>query len=135
MFENKEDKNVKSQHKQGLEAPKILKILVTIVPRPKADFFVSALEEFDVNMQTVCYGSGTAPTEILSYLGMNTTEKVVIFSVVKEEKVKEILTAYEDKYFKIRNAKGIAFTIPVSSIIGVTIYKFLANLTEKELGV
>ena len=135
MFENKEDKNVKSQHKQGLEAPKVLKILVTIVPRSKADFFMSALEGFEVNMQTVCYGRGTAPTEILSYMGLNTTEKVVIFSVVKEEKVKEILTAYEDRYFKIRNAKGIAFTIPVSSIIGVTIYKFLANLSEKELGV
>ena len=117
--------------KPQLEAPKKIKILVTIVDRKKTDFYISALEGYNVNMQTIVYGRGTAPSEILSYLGLSQTDKAVILSVVQEDKVKEILTAYEDKYFKTKNGKGIAFTIPIKSIIGVAVYKFLANLEEK----
>ncbi len=54
----------------------------------------------------------------------------MIFSIVQEEKLKEILASYEDKYFKTKNGKGIAFTVPISSVIGVLLYQFLSNNTE-----
>ena len=130
-MENRKRKVKEVSNKPQLEAPKKIKILVSIVDRKKADFYVSALEGYNVNMQTIIYGRGTAPSEILSYLGLNQSDKAVILSVVQEDKIKEILTAYEDKYFKTKNGKGIAFTIPVKSIIGVAVYKFLANLEEK----
>lgn len=114
----------------GLEAPKKLKILVTIVDRAKADFYLDTLEGYDVNMQMMAYGHGTAPSDVLQLLGISQMEKAVIFSVVQEEKIKDILYAYEDKYFKTKNGKGIAFTIPISSIIGVSIYQFLSNNVE-----
>lgn len=116
--------------KSKLDAPVKLKLLFTIVDRSKGDFYLSALEGYDVNMQTVIYGNGTAPTEALNLLGLNDAKKAIIISCVKENKVKEIMAAYEDKYFKTKNGKGIAFTIPVSSVIGVMVYKFLVNLTE-----
>lgn len=126
----KKKRTTKAQ-KDALAAPKKIKILVTIIDRKKVDFYLSALEGHNVNMQTVLYGKGTASSEILSYLGLNQTDKAVILSVIQEDKTKEILNAYEDKYFKTKNGKGIAFTIPIKSIIGVSIYKFLANLEER----
>ena len=42
----------------GLTAPNKLKILVTIIDRSKTDFYLSVLEGFDINMQTVVYGRG-----------------------------------------------------------------------------
>jgi len=33
----------------------------------------------------------------------------------------------EDKFHTIRNGKGIAFTVPLSSVIGVNNYQFLSN--------
>lgn len=117
--------------KTNLDAPKKIKILVSIIDRKKVDFYLSALEGYNVNMQTVLYGKGTASSEILSYLGLNQTDKAVILSIVQEDRIKEILNAYEDMYFKTKNGKGIAFTIPIKSIIGVSIYKFLANLEDK----
>lgn len=114
----------------GLSAPKKLKILVTIVDRSKTDFYLDVLEGYEVNMQTVIYGKGTAPSDMLHYLGLSQTNKAVIISVVKEERIKEIQIAYEDKYFKTKNGKGIAFTIPISSMIGVSIYQFLSNSVE-----
>ena len=115
------------QNKSDLEAPIKLKILVTIIDRKKVDFYLSALEGFQVNMQTVIYAKGTAPKEIISQIGL-TTDKAVIFSVVREDRVKDILIAYEDRYFKTKNGKGVAFTIPVKSLIGVLIYQFLADI-------
>ena len=33
----------------------------------------------------------------------------------------------EDKFATIKNGKGIAFAVPLSSVIGVNIYQFLSN--------
>lgn len=114
--------------KASLEAPVRLKILVSIIERKKVDFYLSALEGYEVNMQTVLYAHGTAPTDIQHLLGLTGTDKAVILSVVREDKVKTILNAYEDKYFKTKNGKGVAFTIPMKSLIGVHLYNFLANI-------
>ena len=120
----------KPADKHGLEAPKKLKILVTVVERSKSDFYLSALEGFDVNMQTLVYAKGTASKDIASLMGLQDDNKAVILSIVKEDKIKEILATYEDKYFKTKRGKGIAFTIPISSVIGVMVYKFLLNVNE-----
>lgn len=137
-----EEKNVKKRVKknpvvkkeEGLTAPKKLKILITIVERSKADFYIDMLEGYEVNLQMVSFGRGTAPTEMMQYLGLTQTGKAVIFSVVQEEKIKKILADYEDKYFKTKNGKGIAFTIPISSVIGVMIYQFLSNSVDSIRG-
>lgn len=124
---NKEKTNKLKKAEEGLTAPKRLKILITIVERAKADFYLDTLEGYEVNLQTVIYGKGTAPSEMLQYLGLSEVGKAVIISVIQEENIKKILADYEDKYFKTKNGKGIAFTIPISSVIGVMIYQFLSN--------
>ena len=84
-------KSKKEIESTGLEAPKKLKILVTIVERSKSDFYLSALEGFDVNMQTLVYAKGTASKEIAGLVGLNDDNKAMILSIVKEEKIKENL--------------------------------------------
>lgn len=131
MENTNKKKKIKAPLKQannGLQAPKKLELLVTIVERKKVDFYVSVLEGYEVNLQTIIYAKGTAPSDMLHYLGLTDSDKAMIISAIKEERKKEILAAYEDKYFKTKNGKGIAFTIPVSSVIGVMVYQFLANI-------
>lgn len=106
---------------------KKLKLLVTVVDRSKALFYIDLLEQFEVNMQTMMYGKGTAGKEILSYLGLAETEKAVILSIIREDKTKEILETISEKFEKVKNGKGIAYTIPLKSIIGVSVYQFLSN--------
>ena len=50
-----------------------------------------------------------------------------IFSIIKEEKLKDALYSLDEKFRTIKNGKGIAYTIPLSSVIGVAIYAFLSN--------
>ena len=106
---------------------KKLKLLVTIVDRSKALFYSDLIEQFEVNMQTVIFGKGTAASEMLSYLGLAETEKAVILSVIREDKTSEILETLSEKFQNVKNGKGIAYTIPLKSVIGVSIYQFLSN--------
>lgn len=106
---------------------KKLKILVTVVDRSKALFYTDLLEQFEVNMQLVCYGRGTADSEMLRFMGLASSEKAVILSVIREDIIKDVLLTLEEKFEKVKNGKGISYTIPIKSLIGVSVYQFLSN--------
>ena len=116
----------KSKKANGLSSNR-LEILITVVDRRKGEFSADMIQSFDVNMQLFCLGRGTAKAEIMRYLGLADSQKAVIISVIREDKIKSALSALEEKFSTIKNGKGIAFTVPMSSIIGVAIYGFLSD--------
>lgn len=107
-------------------AIKKLKILFTVVDRPKAEFYLDVLSQYEVNCQMVLPGMGTAHSELVDLLGLN-IHKAVLVSVIREDETDEILKCLEDKFATIRNGKGVAFAVPMSSVIGVNMYQFLSN--------
>lgn len=119
------------KRQENFKAPIKLEMLVTVVNRPKADFFVDLLEQFGINMQMVTYGEGTASSELINSLGLS-TQKAVIFSIVRSDKINKIKETLEEKFKTIRNGKGISFTIPLSSAIGASIYQFMCNQNKKK---
>ena len=107
-------------------AIKKLKLLFTVVDRPKAEFYLDVLSQYEVNCQMVTGGMGTAQSELIDMLGLN-IHKAVIVSVVREDRVDGIMKVLEQKFETIKNGKGIAFAVPMSGIIGVNMYQFLSN--------
>ncbi len=107
-------------------AIKKLKLLFTVVERPKTEFYLDVLSQFEVNYQMVVGGKGTATSDLVDMLGLN-PHKGVILSVVREDMVDEIMKCLEDKFATIRQGKGISFAVPLSSVIGVNMYQFLSN--------
>ncbi len=107
-------------------AIKKLKLLVTVVDRAKGEFYLDVISQFEVNCQMAMQGMGTAHSELIDALGL-TPHKAVIFSVVREDKVEQLIHTLEDKFATIKNGKGIAFAVPLSSVIGVNLYQFLSN--------
>ena len=106
---------------------KKLKLLVTVVNRSKTEFFMDFLTAYEVNFQTAVLGQGTARSEMMYMLGLEDSDKGVIFSVLREDKAEDALRGLDNKFHTLKNGKGIAFTIPMSSVIGVAIYRFLSN--------
>ena len=104
-----------------------LELLVTIVNRPKAEYYTDLIQSFDVNMQMTVLSHGTADAKMLDLLGLSNNEKSVIFSIIQEKKVPDALALIEEKFNTIKDGKGIAFTVPLSSVIGTLIYRFLSN--------
>ena len=107
-------------------AIKKLKLLFTVVDRAKAEFYLDVLSQFDVNFQMAVGGKGTATSELVDMLGLN-IHKAVLFSVIREDLTDEIMKCLEQKFTTIRGGKGIAFAVPLSSVIGVNMYQFLSN--------
>ena len=107
-------------------AIKKLKLLFTVVERPKTEFYLDVLSQFEVNYQMVVGGKGTANSDLLDMLGLN-PHKAVIISVIREDMVDTIMKCLEDKFATIRQGKGISFAVPLSSVIGVNMYQFLSN--------
>ena len=110
-------------------AIKKLKLLFTVVDRQKGEFYLDVISQFDVNCQMAVGGLGTATSELVELLGLE-PHKAVILSVVREDMVDTIMNTLEDKFATIRNGKGIAFAVPLSSVIGVNLYRFLSDRRE-----
>ena len=110
-------------------AIKKLKLLFTVVDRQKGEFYLDVISQFDVNCQIGMAGMGTATSELVELLGLE-PHKAVILSVVREDMVDAVMNTLEEKFATIRNGKGISFAVPLSSVIGVNLYRFLSDRRE-----
>ncbi|MCI9032263.1 MAG: hypothetical protein HFK09_07105 [Clostridia bacterium] len=104
-----------------------LELMITIVNRSKAEYYADLIQSFDVNMQVMALASGTADAKMLAYFGLSDSDKTVIFSVIQENKISDAFASLEEKFATIKNGKGIAYTIPLTSVIGTLIFGFLSN--------
>lgn len=117
----------KKKTEKGKVSANKLSLLVTIVDKQKGVFYADSLSSFEVNFQMTVQGRGTATGQILDLLGLENNEKTVILSVVKEGRVPEILAFLQEKFKTVKNGKGIAYTVPFTSVIGTAAFAFLSN--------
>lgn len=105
--------------------PEKLQLLFTVVTRGKSNVIIDLLEDLGVNAQFVLGGSGMKGAKLKNLFEYS--EKDVIISFVGEERSKDIINKLEEKFDKIKNCYGVSWVVPVSSIIGVSLYQFLID--------
>ena len=125
MEKVKKSARSKAQSAKKPLAPHKLMLLITVVPRSKAEFYLDLLQQFEVNMQLEVSAFGTARKGF--GLFESDLEKQALFSVIREDKLPAAVAALEDKFATIRGGKGVACAIPFTSMIGVAAYQFLSN--------
>ena len=123
-----------SKNHEPMAAPDKMLLLFTIVSKGKGDFYADLIQGYEVNLQLILSAQGTADREALSLLGLSDSDKAVIISVIRRDRANEALAMLEEKFTTVKNGKGIAYTVPMSSTIGVLIYQFLSNKTGGSLG-
>ncbi len=126
-FWNKKTEQPENNPAADTEGFKKLKLLITVVPRRKTEFYLDYLTSMGVNFQTSVSASGTAKSDTLYLLGLEDSDKSVLFSVVREDLAPTLLQGLEEKFKILKKGKGIAFTTPLTSVIGVSIYRFLSD--------
>ena len=72
-------------------------------------------------------GTGTAQSDLVEFLGLKDNKRSVIFSIVRQDRLDEIFEALEERFHTVNRGTGIAFTVPLSSVIGKLTYGFLSN--------
>lgn len=111
-----------------------LYFMTTIVERKMADRYLHLFQENHLHVVYRTLGFGTVSNDILDYLGLETNEKAVSFSVVEEQKWVQIKKQLEKKLQIDAPGGGISFIVPVSSIGGRKTLQFLIENEDYQKG-
>ena len=107
-----------------LTSTRKLFLLWTVVKKSKSDYYIDLLQEQGANMQMVMLGNGTTKSAIFTdEIGT----KAIILSVLTGDKVARTLKVLKEKFAEIRDGKGVAWTTPFDSVMGVTFFNFLSD--------
>jgi len=129
-FFGKKAKNNKELPSPSSIADKKLSLFITIVGKGQAQAITRLFERGGSSAQFIQRGEGTASKEIYSILGVEDNDKDIIFSFIAQEKIPDIKTELNAFFLANKKNRGIGFSIPLSSIIGLRVYQFLANTVE-----
>ena len=108
-------------------APIKLDLIIAIVEKGKTSFYTDLFQIFGSNLQFVTAAKGTADTQILELLGLGEHEQNAIFALVRADRAEEMMDVLEDRFRRVKNGKGIAIDVPLSSSIGTLVYGFLTG--------
>ncbi len=105
---------------------KPLKMFVIIVAYGQANGIIKILHDLDVAMSITTIGEGTYMRESQ----LQGPKKQLIFTFIKDEDVDSFKEKISERFQVSTAAKGIAFSIKLSSVCGVSVYKFLTNTRQ-----
>lgn len=103
-----------------------LRCLLIIANRGMGDAISGLVKEY-AHFQSIILGRGTATSEIRSALGISEPEKDLIFCFIEKHNVAMAFKEIDEHFEFTRKHLGIAMTIPVSSVGGLTSFKILTG--------
>lgn len=101
--------------------PAAPRMLVAIVERGKSVRFREILQKNGIFLSDVCMGNGTASSDILDILGLESTEKDVIISITDAEAASSMMSKLSDQLAGNFGSKGIAFSLRLSAAPNILI--------------
>lgn len=99
--------------------------MTTIVDRKIVNKYIELYQDNNLHVMYLTLGFGTAANEVLDYLGLESTEKAVAYSVLEASSWENIKKQLQKKLQIDAPGGGIAFIVPLSSIGGKKTLQFL----------
>ena len=106
--------------------------MVTITGRDQGERFSSMHKSEKIPVILVALGKGTASSEVLDCLGLEESDKIVLFTAVTGDVWKHVKKGMETKLNIDVPGTGISFIVPVSSMGGQKSLRFLPAGQEFE---
>ncbi len=103
-----------------------LRCLLIIANRGLGDQISDVLKDY-AHFQSIILGRGTATSEIRTALGISEPEKDLVFCFIEKHNVAMAFKVIDESFNFTRKHLGIAMTIPVSSVGGLTSFKVLTG--------
>lgn len=114
------------------KAKKRAMLLVGIVNKEDEIKFTSAVNKSCTAFHASGIGHGTARSSYLSYFGINDIEKRAVFSIIPEALSKNVLKGVGQELKLYLLGRGIAFTMPLSTISGIVEAAVLEGVEEEK---
>ncbi len=118
--------NKEPRFEERLDIKKLL-LYTIIVPRGQSDNIARLLKTNKSSAQFFQIGEGTASSRIREILDIDDTDKDIIYTIVSEEAAKEIKKELDVFFLVNKKNRGIAYTIPLTTLMGVKMYKFFTQ--------
>ena len=96
--------------------PNRVKLLVSIVAAKDEARLREAIDECSVSLAVSFAGTGTAHSQVLDYLGIGESEKVIILSLIPVSDEELIMREIRTKISLYLVGRGISFTVPLTGI-------------------
>ncbi len=109
---------------------KPLKWLFVIVNHYQGNYYIDKFKELGVSCAFLCYGKGTATDDLKHILGIGEDKKDIVMCLVRADDIGKYLDVCNERFKVSQAAKGIAFAVPVDSMISVFAYKFVSNTRQ-----
>ena len=104
-------------------------LMITIPDRSRGEEFANWYQKQGIPLVMTTLGNGTATTEILNLLGLEATEKAVLFCVAARSP-RLVRRAAKDLWLDVPG-RGVLMTVPISSM-GVAAKEYLLQGQEAE---
>lgn len=104
-------------------------LLSVIVKRDHGDPLISFFQEHGVSTVNALLCQGTASRKLLSLLGLEETEKTLLYVMTSRPRARQLMAAMVSELGLDMPGNGVAFTIPVASIAGASSLK---HFTESQ---
>lgn len=105
-------------------------IMTTIIDRKNSKKYIDLYKKDKLEVMYITLGEGTARGDILDYLGLEASEKMVIFNFVQQRDWMQTKKDLQRKLQIDAPGEGIAFLVPLSSIGGKRTLQFLLDRQE-----
>lgn len=105
-------------------------LVITITDRSRAEEFAAWFENRGIPMVLTVMGRGTATTEILDYLGLEATEKAVLFCAASHSP-HMVRQAARELWLDVPG-RGILMAVPITSIGGAAARDYLLQQDAEE---
>ena len=102
--------------RSGQRLPNRVKLLVSIVNDKDDVRLKEAIDECSVSFTLVFSGTGTAHSQVLDYLGIGETQKIIALSLIPESDEDIIMQQIRTKISLYLVGRGISFTVPLTGI-------------------
>ncbi len=98
--------------------PEAVGLMVTIVDRGKGERAAAVCGGRKLPFHFLCFGLGTAASDLLDYLGLGETKKDVVFSLIPRREAGRLPALLARELRMGAPGGGIAFTLPLSGVSG-----------------
>ena len=100
-------------------------MMTTIVDRKNLNRYLELYQKNNLYVMFVSLGHGTATNDVLDYLGLDTSDKAVAFSVIEDHTWIAVKKQLRKDLQIDAPGGGIAFTVPLSSVGGKKTLQYL----------
>ncbi len=104
--------------------------MITITGRGRVKAFSKLYAEHGADVGFICYGHGTASSDILDAFGLDDSEKAVMFSCINDRTFIPIKRELQSRFHIDVPGTGVVFTVPLSAVGGKKQLSFLLGEQE-----